>query len=151
MTKSDPSNTTIISYQTILYLSISLFCAILYTLPIRTSQAPVLDELFIIDTRGEKENDPNIISNADVMGTSNIKDLFQNDFWGKSLFAADSHKSWRPFTTLSFRYLNSLSQSKFGLFRGIENILPVTTIFIHRYVYSVQYVHAMILYCFIYS
>ena len=34
---------------------------------------------------------------------SGLKDILTHDFWGKDLTKIDSHKSWRPLTTLSFR------------------------------------------------
>lgn len=118
---------------------VSVFCVLIYLIPIRSSKAPVLDELHIFDTRGDKLLDnPNTLNNADVMGTSNLSDLFQNDFWGKNIFEKDSHKSWRPLTILSFRYFNSLSESEAGLFRGLEDVLSVNTMFVHRYVFTLS-------------
>jgi len=40
-----------------------------------------------------------------VKGTSTIKDVFRNDYWGRPMTSSSSHKSWRPFTVLTFRYL----------------------------------------------
>ena len=44
-----------------------------------------------------------ICSNPDVMGQSSLIQVFSNDFWGKPMSDPDSHKSYRPLTTLSFR------------------------------------------------
>ncbi|XP_017892077.1 transmembrane and TPR repeat-containing protein 4-like [Ceratina calcarata] len=43
-----------------------------------------------------------IIHNDDVQ-TSPLMDIFKNDFWGTRLTYKQSHKSYRPFTILSFR------------------------------------------------
>lgn len=43
---------------------------------------------------------------SDVNGTA-LWQVFTNDFWGTSIRAVDSHKSYRPLTVLSFR-LNHL-------------------------------------------
>ena len=44
-----------------------------------------------------------ICANPDVMGKSGLLQVFANDFWGKPMSDPDSHKSYRPLTTLSFR------------------------------------------------
>jgi hypothetical protein len=44
-----------------------------------------------------------IVSNADVHGSTPLYDLFLHDFWGQDITLADSHKSYRPITTLTFR------------------------------------------------
>lgn len=46
---------------------------------------------------------PAICANPDVMAETPFVELFRNDFWGKSMSHPDSHKSYRPFTTLTFR------------------------------------------------
>ncbi|RWS11468.1 putative smile protein-like protein, partial [Dinothrombium tinctorium] len=43
-----------------------------------------------------------ITKNPDVVAKSNIIQLLNNDFWGKPMSDFDSHKSYRPLTTLSF-------------------------------------------------
>ncbi|GBP32922.1 Transmembrane and TPR repeat-containing protein 3 [Eumeta japonica] len=45
---------------------------------------------------------PAIVTNADVLGTGPLKQLFLNDFWGAPMSDYNSHKSYRPLTTLSF-------------------------------------------------
>lgn len=44
-----------------------------------------------------------IVNNPDVKPNSKLSDIFAHDFWGKSIIAFDSHKSYRPLTILSFR------------------------------------------------
>lgn len=45
---------------------------------------------------------PAIVTNSDVTGNS-LKQLFLDDFWGTPMVDPNSHKSYRPLTTLSFR------------------------------------------------
>lgn len=52
---------------------------------------------------------PAIVQNPDVLGTTSIRQLFANDFWGRSMSDPESHKSYRPITTLTFRYLFQFS------------------------------------------
>lgn len=48
---------------------------------------------------------PAIIYNDDVLGrTSSVSDILFNDFWGTKMKSRHSHKSYRPLTTLTFRY-----------------------------------------------
>lgn len=44
-----------------------------------------------------------IRDNADVRPSTGIAELFSNDFWGKPMNSATSHKSYRPLTVLTFR------------------------------------------------
>ena len=37
---------------------------------------------------------------------TSLFEIFQHDFWGGSMSRKESHKSYRPFTILSYRYLN---------------------------------------------
>lgn len=46
---------------------------------------------------------PAITLNKDVVGVNKITRLFFNDFWGTPMDDANSHKSYRPLTVLSFR------------------------------------------------
>ncbi|XP_034825291.2 protein O-mannosyl-transferase TMTC1-like [Maniola hyperantus] len=46
---------------------------------------------------------PAIVTNGDVVGTNSLKQLFLDDFWGTPMADPNSHKSYRPLTTLSFR------------------------------------------------
>ena len=44
-----------------------------------------------------------IVKNKDIQPSAPIFQLFQDDFWGKSMSSAASHKSYRPLTILTFR------------------------------------------------
>lgn len=46
---------------------------------------------------------PAVVSNSDVNGGNNVFRVFTNDFWGTPMSDPNSHKSYRPLTTLSFR------------------------------------------------
>lgn len=50
-----------------------------------------------------------ILGNADVHGRGSLAELLAHDFWGKDLRSADSHKSFRPLTVLSFRLNHQLA------------------------------------------
>jgi hypothetical protein len=41
--------------------------------------------------------------NKDVLGGTTLSELFLNDFWGEPISSNSSHKSYRPFTVLTFR------------------------------------------------
>ena len=48
-----------------------------------------------------------ILTNGDLdSGKTTIGDLFSHDFWGGPMSRVESHKSYRPLTVLTFRYLN---------------------------------------------
>ena len=60
-----------------------------------------LDGGFVFDDhRGILTND-----DLDPAKTS-LWEVFQHDFWGGSMDRVESHKSYRPLTVLSYRYLN---------------------------------------------
>ena len=60
-----------------------------------------LDGDFVFDDhRGILTND-----DLDASKTS-LLDLFQHDFWGGLMSRVESHKSYRPLTVLTYRYLN---------------------------------------------
>ena len=48
------------------------------------------------------------MGNRDVWTGSPWGDMWRHDFWGQKMTAAGSHKSFRPLTTLTFRYLLSM-------------------------------------------
>jgi hypothetical protein len=48
---------------------------------------------------------PAIVYNRDVLGTSSIADMLLNDFWGMRMKLKESHKSYRPLTTFTFRFV----------------------------------------------
>lgn len=49
--------------------------------------------------------------NQDIHGSSTLLQIFSNDYWGRPMVSESSHKSWRPLTVLSFRYLKGISIS----------------------------------------
>ncbi|XP_012529196.1 protein O-mannosyl-transferase TMTC4 isoform X2 [Monomorium pharaonis] len=63
-----------------------------------------------------------IVNNRDVRDTP-FWEVFQNDFWGTKLSHKQSHKSYRPFTTLSFRLQFWLRQSLISQDYHIINII----------------------------
>mmetsp|Transcript_22335 Transcript_22335/g.88665 ORF Transcript_22335/g.88665 Transcript_22335/m.88665 type:complete len:799 (+) Transcript_22335:112-2508(+) len=42
--------------------------------------------------------------NADVSALGSLSTLWWHDYWGQPMNAVDSHKSWRPLATLTFRW-----------------------------------------------
>ncbi|XP_055928422.1 protein O-mannosyl-transferase TMTC4-like [Argiope bruennichi] len=44
-----------------------------------------------------------VINNADLKPETPLSNIFKNDFWGTKLTHNSSHKSYRPFTVLTFR------------------------------------------------
>lgn len=47
-----------------------------------------------------------IVNNKDVVGSAvPWYNVIRNDFWGTPLTSNVSHKSWRPLTTTTFRYV----------------------------------------------
>ncbi|KAG6447797.1 hypothetical protein O3G_MSEX005176 [Manduca sexta] len=52
---------------------------------------------------------PAIVTNGDVVGSNSLRQLFLDDFWGTPMADANSHKSYRPLTTLSFRLNHALA------------------------------------------
>lgn len=61
--------------------------------------------IYINGIHGEFVHDdiPAITMNKDVLGVTPITHVFRNDFWGTPMSDINSHKSYRPLTTLSFR------------------------------------------------
>lgn len=50
---------------------------------------------------------PAIVRNKDVLGQNPLLGLLKDDFWGVPMHDPASHKSYRPLTTLSFRFVES--------------------------------------------
>lgn len=48
------------------------------------------------------------VGNRDVWTDSPWGDMWRHDFWGQKMAVAGSHKSFRPLTTFTFRYLSSM-------------------------------------------
>lgn len=50
-----------------------------------------------------------ILTNDDLDASkTSLWRVFSNDFWGGSISRRESHKSYRPLTVLTFRYLNHM-------------------------------------------
>ncbi|RZF48944.1 hypothetical protein LSTR_LSTR003020 [Laodelphax striatellus] len=49
---------------------------------------------------------PALTTNPDVLGANALPAMFANDFWGTPMSDDNSHKSYRPLTTLTFRRAN---------------------------------------------
>lgn len=48
-----------------------------------------------------------VLTNEDLdRSKTSLWDLFQHDFWGGPMSRKESHKSYRPLTVLTYRYLN---------------------------------------------
>ena len=47
-----------------------------------------------------------ILNNKDLRPDTSIVDLFSHDFWGSRLASKASHKSYRPLTVLTFRWVD---------------------------------------------
>ena len=70
-----------------------------YLIPLLTHDydgKPVLDESHIVSAE-----------NKDTMGTSPWWHALMNDYWGRPMISSSSHKSWRPLTVWSFRYMGT--------------------------------------------
>ena len=79
--------------------TIHLICIGLYLIPILTPNefaGPTLDEAHVMS--GDVQLD---IHDPDA----SWKQIFSNDYWGRPMNSPSSHKSWRPLTILTFRYL----------------------------------------------
>lgn len=101
---------TIIHLATLAVYAIPLFL-VPNTSTINNREESVLDELHVMSS-----------DNHDVNGASTLLTIFTNDYWGRPLTYTASHKSWRPLTVLSFRYLRSISG------------LPFSDLYMHRLV-----------------
>ena len=66
--------------------------------------------LFVNSLHGDFVHDDiaAICTNEDVLASSSLYEVFQNDFWGTPMSSNQSHKSYRPFTILTFRWVVSL-------------------------------------------
>ena len=84
------------------WLSLHGFCVLLYLLPTMLlpphpdhQGRPVLDEMHIVSADNRDVNDASV----------SLHEIFTNDYWGRPMNASNSHKSWRPLSILSFRFL----------------------------------------------
>lgn len=95
-----------------------------------------------------------IVSNKDVTGESSLGNLFLHDFWGQDIKSADSHKSYRPITTLSFRLNHNLHGLHAAGFH-LTNVLIYACDVVLAYAISQQWLSsrlaarvAAVLFCF---
>jgi len=66
------------------------------------SVLPTLWGTFVFDDGEAVVKNQDVVSNQGVWDT--ISNVFKHDFWGINLSHPHSHKSFRPLTTLSYRY-----------------------------------------------
>jgi len=79
----------------LLFLSVYLVTIGIYLIPMMETESKtesVCDELHL-----SEEND-------DISGKTAVEELFVNDYWGRNMYAPNSHKSWRPLSVLTLRY-----------------------------------------------
>jgi hypothetical protein len=82
----------------LLQIVVHVFCIAIYLIPVLQPNefaGPTLDEIHIMSPEQKDIHDPN----------TPFRTIFSNDYWGRPMNAENSHKSWRPLTILSFRYL----------------------------------------------
>ncbi|KAG7336606.1 DUF1736 domain containing protein [Nitzschia inconspicua] len=82
-------------------VTVHIVCIVMYLIPILQPNeygGPTLDEIHIMSPDQKDIHDP----------STSMKTIFSNDYWGRPMNAPNSHKSWRPLTILSFRYLKSM-------------------------------------------
>lgn len=87
-------------WRVLIQFLVHMFCVVLYLIPVFAPNehgGPTLDEMHIMSP-----------DNHDIQGTSSLLQVFQNDYWGRPMQSESSHRSWRPLTVLSFRYLKGL-------------------------------------------
>ncbi|EDW80903.1 uncharacterized protein Dwil_GK11776 [Drosophila willistoni] len=79
-----------------------------------------------------------IVRNKDVNSLpTNLTAIFTNDFWGASLLSEDSHKSFRPLTTLMFHYEYALMGLNAGHMKFLNLLLHcLNTLLLWRLVRS---------------
>ena len=59
-----------------------------------------------------------VVKNPDVNPAAPLSDLLRHDFWGQDITSNNSHKSFRPLTTLTFKLNRLLSDRSKGPYRG---------------------------------
>lgn len=59
-----------------------------------------------------------VVKNPDVNPVAPLSDLLRHDFWGQDITSNNSHKSFRPLTTLTFKLNRLLSDHDKGPYRG---------------------------------
>ncbi len=115
-------------HHNLLLSSIYIFSILIYLVPISshksllTSPTPILDEVHILSPSSNHDANPPpplplstqpFESFQSFLSTEiqAISKIFQNDYWGRPMNSPSSHKSYRPFTVLSFRYIHFLFQN----------------------------------------
>ena len=74
-----------------------------------------------------------IVGNKDVHGKTPLSSIFWHDFWGQDITDHESHKSYRPVTTLSYRlnyYLAELSPFWFHVGNVLIYIMTVCAFYL---------------------
>ena len=102
---------------------IALFICVSSTL----TYYPTFDAEFVWDDRAA------IMSNEDVLGTTEWHSVFQHDFWGMNINRTDSHKSYRPLCVLSFRFdyaRYGLEAGGYHMWNAMFNGLACTTFYL---------------------
>ena len=81
-----------------------------------------------------------ILTNKDLEtdGERGLFDLFCNDFWGGSMSRVQSHKSYRPLTVLSYRYLNYWLWGRAPYTYHLVNVLLHSAVSVSVYSLSCQ-------------
>lgn len=88
------------------------------TVPVEYSGVQaVLDELHIVADANKDVNSP----------SATLRDIVRDDYWGRPLDSPSSHKSWRPVSILSFRYLR-------GTDWRFKSGVAVSDLTMHRFV-----------------
>ena len=64
-----------------------------------------------------------ITANSDVTGSGSWADFLFNDFWGTKMNDPRSHKSYRPLTILTFKYVRSIVHSFLIAFPSVRQII----------------------------
>ena len=103
-------------YHIAIQIIVHIFCLSLYLIPILQENqygGPTLDELHIMSNDNQDIHGPN----------ATLKQIFSNDYWGRPMQSPSSHKSWRPLTVLSFRYLKGISTNNQLTMHRIINII----------------------------
>ncbi len=87
-----------------------------------------------IDTGYVWDDRAAIVDNLDVHGTTPLSTLFTNDFWGQDMQLWDSHKSYRPFTVLTYRMNHTLGGLQpWGYHLGNVLIYSLCTVFMYMF------------------
>lgn len=78
-----------------------------------------------------------VVKNPDVTQGATLPVLFSHDFWGRDILDSLSHKSWRPLTTLTFRWNFMLAGLEVESYHAVNLALHtantlVLLVFAHR-------------------